>query len=50
MKDQITRLEKRVDEIFILLAENQYRPKVKRKESKTITVDLLPEVQPSLED
>ena len=26
------------------------RPKVKQKESKTITVDLLPEVQPSLED
>ena len=50
IKDQITRLEKRVDEIFILLAENQYRPKIKRKESKTITVDLLPEVQPSIED
>jgi hypothetical protein len=26
------------------------RPKVKQKESKTITVELLPEVQPSLED
>jgi hypothetical protein len=26
------------------------RPKVKKEESKTITVDLLPEVQPSLED
>ena len=26
------------------------RPKVKKKESKTITVELLPEVQPSLED
>ena len=26
------------------------RPKVKQKESKTITVDLLPEVQPSTEE
>ena len=26
------------------------RPKVKKEESKTITVELLPEVQPSLED
>jgi hypothetical protein len=50
MKDQITRLEKRVDDIYTILAENQYRPKVKKKESKTISVELLPEVQPSLED
>ena len=50
MKDQITRLEKRVDDIYTILAENQYRPKVKRKESKMISVELLPEVQPSLED
>lgn len=26
------------------------RPKVSKKESKTITVELIPEVQPSLED
>lgn len=50
LKDQVTRLEKRVDDIYTILAENQYRPKVKRKESKTISVELLPEVQPSLED